>query len=86
MTKAMQRVTDKLTEWERTCGLTFNASKTIAVLFTRKRKVPLSMLKIDGHTVPYSDYVAYLGVELDCKLHWIGNMFKVNWIKQNDTS
>ena len=70
MTSKMQKVTDKLTRWGRTCGLKFNASKTVAVLFTRKKALPQSTLRVDGSVIPFSPSITYLGVELDRKLNW----------------
>ena len=61
---------DSLIPWGKKCGLTFNPSKTIAVLFTRKRKEPTHFVKIDGRIIEYSSSVTYLGIELDSKLHW----------------
>ena len=60
----------KLVEWGRSCGLRFNPDKTVAVLFTRKRKIQTKFVTFEGKRLPYSQQVRYLGVELDCKLHW----------------
>ena len=42
----------------------------MAVLFTRKRKAPKHFLTFEGKTIPYSNSVRYLGVDLDSRLHW----------------
>ena len=60
----------ELAEWGRGCGLSFNAEKTVAVLFTRKKKEPTHFIHFEGKILPYSTEVKYLGVELDSKLHW----------------
>ena len=70
MTITLQAMADELTVWGRTCGLHFNASKTVSVLFTRKGCITEHFLKIDGKIVDYSDSVKYLGVDLDNRLHW----------------
>ena len=56
--------------WGNKCGLKFNASKTVAVLFTRKQKPTNYHLSFEGVRLPYSPQVRYLGVDLDSKLHW----------------
>ena len=61
---------EKLVDWGRGCGLRFNAEKTVAVLFTRKRKLPTKFINFEGKLIPYSNEVRYLGVDLDSKLHW----------------
>ena len=61
---------DALTDWGRTCGLHFNPEKSVAVVFSRRRK-PLPLpLKIDGRPIEYKSTVKYLGITLDSKLHW----------------
>ena len=70
MVRTMQKMLDELTAWGRTCGLRFNPEKSVAVYFTRKKKLPSVQLKIDGKEIPYSYDVKYLGVTLDSKLHW----------------
>ena len=55
------------------CGVTFNASKTVVLLFTkssvtRKKYEGKKLIKMDGVHTPFSD--KYLGVALDNKLSW----------------
>ena len=61
---------DELTSWGHTCGLKFNAEKTIAVHFSRKRKTSPYKLKLEGQEINYSNSAKYLGVVLDRKLSW----------------
>ena len=70
MVSRVQKVLDKLTAWGRTCGLRFNPDKSVAVFFTRSRKIPKIKLKLDGQDLEYKQEVRYLGVLLDQKLHW----------------
>ena len=67
----MQQAIDKATSWGQQNGLHFSAVKTVAVLFTQKRKFqPPQPLFINGQELEYSDTVKYLGVTLDTKLTW----------------
>ena len=68
--KKLQKMLDDLTEWGKTCGLKFNPDKSVAVIFTRRHKIPPFKLKIDGKNIEYRTEVRYLGVLLDSKLHW----------------
>ena len=66
----LQRMLDRLVAWGKTCGLSFNPEKSVAVLFTRSRKTAKKKLFIDGKEIAYQSQVKYLGVTLDSKLHW----------------
>ena len=66
----LQKMLDELTAWGRTCGLKFNPDKSVAIVFTRRRKTPPKKLKIDGKEIEYKQEVTYLGIKLDSKLHW----------------
>ena len=56
--------------WLDGAGLKLAVQKTEAVLFTRKRRLALPTLTLDGYRVPFSDSVRYLGVWLDKKLNF----------------
>ena len=58
----MNKMLTELVAWGNTCGLKFNPDKTVAVLFTRKRKLPTNFVKFEGKTIEYSQHVKYLGV------------------------
>ena len=68
--KKLQKMLDELSAWGKTCGLKFNPDKSVAVVFTRRRKIPPFNLKIDGKDIEYKKEVKYLGITLDSKLHW----------------
>jgi len=67
----MQRAINSALEWGRNNGLQFSASKTVAVLFTRKYKFSLPPpLRMGDQQINYSNSVKYLGVHFDQKLTW----------------
>ena len=68
--KRLQRMLNDLTAWGKTCGLRFNPEKSVAIIFSRRRKTPPFALKIDGGEIEYKSEVKYLGVTLDSKMHW----------------
>ena len=67
----MQSAIYKVTNWGVKNGLNFNPSKTVAILFTTKRRVPqIRNLTMNNVDIEYSKYVKYLGITLDSKLSW----------------
>ena len=54
---------DSLTAWGKRCGLHFNPEKSVAVIFTRRRKTPPCALKVDGKDIPYKQEVKYLSLK-----------------------
>ena len=66
----LQKMLDSLTAWGKRCGLRFNPEKSVAVVFSRRRKLPPRALQIDGKDIPYKQEAKYLGVTLDSKLLW----------------
>ena len=65
-------------DWCMSTGLTVNASKTKAIIFTRRYKVdrgrPLTMF---GTELKEASEVKYLGVILDSKLSWAAHINRV---------
>ena len=70
MIDKMQSMLHKLVEWGRSCNLTFNAQKTVTVMFTRSKRTFQRQVRMDGQLIPYSPTVTYLGVILDSELKW----------------
>ena len=68
--KRLQKMLDDLVAWGENCGLRFNSEKSVAVVFSRRRKQPPFSLRIDGKDIEFKTEVKYLGVTLDSKLHW----------------
>ena len=64
----MQQAINKAQPWLRKYGLSISPSKSVAVMFTNKRKWKEYPIKIDGEKIPFKTEVKYLGVILDSKL------------------
>ena len=63
-----------LEEWSRKSGLTFNVSKTNAMIFTRKTKFQSPKLRLGNEVIEYADQVKYLGVHLTPRLNWTAHI------------
>ena len=66
----VQMMLDVLVAWGLSCGLHFNAQKTVAMVFSRSQKVFDSHLVINGRDIVYSESARYLGIIMDRRLHW----------------
>lgn len=70
ITERMQYALNFTFEWCKNEGLNINPKKTVVVPFTRKRKILLKTLTLDGSALEFSKNVKYLGIILDAKLNW----------------
>ena len=70
MTNMMQCALKKVTEWREANGLTFNPSKTNAMLCTTGYKRTTFPLKMSGTEIPYVKELRYLGLLIDHRLTW----------------
>ena len=71
MNRLMQNAINKAQKWATDSGLTLSPEKTVAMIFTRKRKIEgleHVKLKLGDKTLEIVDEVKYLGLTLDSKL------------------
>ena len=66
----MQRMLNRLNSWGKSKNLTFNPSKSVAVLFSKSRNRGKQYLQMDGEKIKHEEKVKYLGVTLDRALNW----------------
>ena len=77
ITNRMQVALNLVLGWCRDIGLSINPAKADIVAFTRRYKVALGPLFIDGTLVELSKEVKYLGVVLDKRLNWNSHLDKM---------
>ncbi len=71
MTELIQPSLNKVIEWGRANGLSFNPSKTQVVMFSRnKRKMMLPTIQMDGKALEYNESFKYLGLDIHRCLSW----------------
>lgn len=83
--KYLQKSINAITKWADENGFKFSSSKTIAVRFTRCRRVEeVPTLSLKGSIIPYEKEVKFLGMTIDHKLTWAShiNTLKIN-VKQS---
>ena len=68
--KTMQKTLVEVENWGRRCGLTFNPSKTVVIMFSRRKDRDFRKLKMGGVELEYASETKYLGVTLDSRLTW----------------
>ena len=67
----LQRSIDAVSKWADENGFKFSSSKTVAVRFTRCRRLEeVPTLTLKGIILPYEKEVKFLGMTLDDKLTW----------------
>ena len=64
----MQQSLNKAKIWLLKYGIAISPSKSVAVMFTNKRKWTKHPIYIEGELIPFKKEVKYLGVILDSKL------------------
>ena len=71
MRDQLQNAVVKADRWASSKSLTFNTTKSVAIVFTRRRKwTTPAPLVLRGQNIKYVDSVKYLGITLDQKLTW----------------
>ena len=67
---SLQNDVDSILQWIKSHGLRPNHSKTQLLTITRSRQPVPIHLKVEGHQIPPSQAVKYLGVTLSSRLTW----------------
>lgn len=65
VTRLLQEALDQIEDWFRLWRIDVNPTKSVAVLFTRKRAAPSSALTVFGEDIQWKPSAKYLGVTLD---------------------
>ena len=68
LSNLMQQAINKALPWLSKYGLSISPSKSVAIMFTNKRKFTTHPIYIRGAEIPFKNEVKYLGVTLDAKL------------------
>jgi len=66
----MCSVCDAAVEWGFSVKLSFNGIKSIFMIFSSKRDLPILSLVVDNAIVPLANSCLYLGLTIDDKLNW----------------
>jgi len=70
LTEHLQQSINKLVLWYKHRGLNFSVAKTKAVIFTRKRIIPLTPnLNLNDTPIPIENTVKFLGILFDTRLN-----------------
>ena len=72
----MQTVLNQLVAKSREANLTFSPDKTVAMMFSPKKRKILTRLYIEGKKLNTVETTRYLGVIIDNKLSWTPHINK----------
>lgn len=75
--KKLQTALDKNKRYFHRWKIKLNETKTESIIFTKRRPLINSNIKINNHVIPWSDNVKYLGLYLDTKLNFTEHVKKV---------
>ena len=76
MQQRMQTVLNQLVAKSREANLTFSPDKTVAMMFSPKKRKILTRLYIEGKKLNTVETTRYLGVIIDNKLSWTPHINK----------
>ena len=70
ITNLLQNKVKMLEKWSKHAGVEFNTEKSVAMIFTNKRRVKEIPIMLQGKNLDYVQETKYLGVTLTPKLSW----------------
>ncbi|XP_017779597.1 PREDICTED: RNA-directed DNA polymerase from mobile element jockey-like [Nicrophorus vespilloides] len=70
VTRLLQEALDQIEDWFRLWRIDVNPTKSVAVLFTRKRSTPSGALTVFGEDIQWKPSAKYMGVTLDKDLRF----------------
>ena len=74
----MQDAISKVEQWAKDWGVTINESKAASILFSLSTKPEQFRLKVNGHDIPVSLTIKYLGVTFDQRLTWSEHILDIS--------
>ena len=74
----MQDAISKVEQWAKDWRVTINESKTAPTLFSLSNKPEQFRLKVNGHDIPASSTIKYLGVTFDQRLTWSKHILDIS--------
>ena len=66
----MQRHRNEIVTWANEWRKNINADNKKAVVFTKRNRLQLPVLKLDGNDIEYVPRYLFLGVILDQRMNW----------------
>ena len=74
----MQNAISKVEQWAKDWDVTISESKTASMLFSLSTKTEQFRLKVNGHDIPASSTIKYLGVTFDQRLTWSKHILDIS--------
>lgn len=84
LTTTIQEALLALEEWSHSWGLQLSPSKTKAMMFTGKRKVPKTVLLLHQSQIEFVSSYKFLGLTIDRKLSWAPHITRLKETCQAD--
>ena len=76
--KKLQEAINNVASWTSSHGFKISATKTVAITFTKKRRVPNITLVLDNHPIKFVNHTKFLGLFLDQRMTW---RYHINYLR-----